>query len=108
MKTVSKDRPNQISKRAERHALQLLALPRMQAAIAELFMDAGLGPDAIVREIAQIATGPDKPEVRLRALDMAVRMTTGYAPTKSINANFNGDKLFDPKTFGDGVPPEID
>lgn len=109
MNTADRKRQNGLSKRADRHVQQLLALPRMQAAISEMFAEAGLATQDIVGEIAAIAkSSKEKTESRLRALDMAIRMTTGYAPTKSINANFNGDKLYDQKIFSDGAPPEID
>lgn len=109
MKNVTPD-GKQLNKRGERHAQQLLALPRVQQAIAEKFAAAGLSTDDIVAEIAKIAKGGKvKAETRLRAMDMAVRMTTGYAPNRNLNVNANvgGDKFFDREIFGDGKPPEV-
>lgn len=110
MKVVNEKRAGGITKRAERHAQQLLSLPRMQAQIAQMLADAGLSTQDIVGEIAQIATSTkEKAETRLRALDMAIRLTTGYAPTKSLNAHLHGgDKFFDKTVFSDGAAPEID
>jgi hypothetical protein len=110
---------------AIRQADYLLNMPRIQAALAEKFDEAGLSVGEVAAQITKIAKGEARfryqmldgdgavrdlerdiaPGDRLRALDMWARLTIGYAPTKATNLNLGGKiETFDPEAF-DKVPP---
>jgi hypothetical protein len=108
----------------------LLGMPRIQTALDEKFNAAGFSMDAVAAELAAIALKKKtyrvqvldgegvpvwlerevSPSDQMRALDMRIRMTTGYAPTKTtnLNANIKGtvgpDAMFDPEKF-QATPP---
>lgn len=86
-----------------------LRMPTTQAYLAEKLANAGLSTETQCQVLADIVKDAKvEPEVRLKGLDMAFRLTTGYAPTKQATLHVNADNFFDPKVFGDGSPPTID
>ncbi len=79
----------------------------MQAVWINAFAERRLSPADIARIIAKHAR-EGEPEHSLRAVDMAIRLTTGYAPTKSTSVSVQGrvDGFFDPDTMNN--PPQIE
>lgn len=121
--------PGRASRSAYLKADELLQLPRIQQALDKKFADAGLPIEDCATIIAEIAHGRsmgtkrvpvgDKveeidivptPRDRLAAIDMRVRMTTGYAPTKATNLNLNArtDQFFEREVFNDVPQPALD
>jgi hypothetical protein len=111
---------------ARRQADYLLGMPRIQQALATKLEAAGLSVDRALLEAANIATGHYRvreqaltkdgtvvelerdiaPSDRLRALELTFRLTTGFAPTKTFNANtqVGPDALFDEGEFSKAPP----
>lgn len=115
----------EITKNAKTQVEYLLNMPRIQQALDAKFDAAGFTMDKVAEICAEIAQGTKRirtqmlgpggaivelerdvsPGDRLRAVDVRVRMTSGYAPTKSVNANVTPPgRMFDPETW-DETPP---
>jgi hypothetical protein len=90
-----------------------MGMPRVQQSVADYLDAAKCGPEAASTEIALIALGKsmqpvDQQNTQLRALDMVIRLTTGYVPTRSaqLHANVKPDQFFDESEFQDAPPIE--
>jgi len=73
-----------------RKADELLRLPRIQQALSDKFDSAGFTLDRTTEIMASIAERSASDTDRLRACDMRIRMTIGYAPTKSASLQMHG------------------
>lgn len=82
---------------SEAKAKDLLGLPRVQEHIRQSFAAAGLDDKAIADRLKRIVEGSND-EVALRAIELAIKATTGFAPTKSAhlvrNENAGSDRFF--------------
>lgn len=101
----------EISVQADKRAKYFLDMPRMQRAVDETLNAHNFTLDKCAEIMAEIAT--DKAQSasdRLRAIDMRIRLTTGYAPTKSgvLHAHTNVDAFFDEKDFENAPPVTIE
>lgn len=114
----------EINRTAGKQVDYLLNMPRVQLALSEKFDAAGLSVDRCAAIVAEIASGDARvreqvltkdgvvelerdvsPADRLRAVDIRVRMTTGYAPTKQMNANVHvGGRLYSEEAWNDTPP----
>lgn len=97
-------------RKAKHAATRLLKLPRIQEAMLEEFDSVGFGMKDWAKIIKSIAKGEADPRARLAAVDMAIKLTTGYAPTKSanmhaVNVTASDDKLFSSESFAAAPKP---
>lgn len=101
----------QIMKNAEKKAKYFIDMPRAQRALDEIFAANNFGLDRCAEQIADIALDKTQSAAdRLRAIDMRIRMTVGYAPTKSaaLHAHTSVDGFFDEKDFENAPPVTIE
>lgn len=98
-----------------RKAEDMLSLPKIQNALDSKFNAVGLTMDRSVEIIANVAEGSAGDDaaivaLKLRAVDMRIRLTTGYAPTKSasIQAHMNVDGFFNEEQFKHPPPITVD
>lgn len=94
-----------------RHGRRLMNLPRIQAAVNEAFDKAGFTIEQAATELAGIAKNVEvAPEVRIRAIDLRFRLTTGLAVTpvvgKMRHEHSLSDKLFDESQMHNALPVE--
>lgn len=87
-----------------------LAAP--QAALFKAWKDQGLDPDSIGGRLAEIIKNGD-PEVALKAMDIYIKATIGFAPTNSRSINLHAhskgsDRFFDEAKFTNTPPPKTD
>jgi hypothetical protein len=97
----------------------LLSLPRIQnglrAEIVEAFKAANVEINDAAGVIGEIMLDKEQSATdRLRATDMFIRMTHGYAPTTAISARLHrhqherGDRNFDPEKMAQPPAMELD
>jgi hypothetical protein len=97
----------------DRRSRYLLTMPRIQAAIDQKFTEAGLSMERCAQIVSNIAEGRGEdvtPDHQLRAIDMRIRATVGYAPTKSIGVqqHLGKDQFFDPEAYEKTPPIETE
>lgn len=71
--------------------------PRVHSALRDRFQEAGLTGELIAKRLKTIIETEDA-ENSLKAIDIAIKVTGDYAPTKQQNLNVNASRAF----FGDG------
>ena len=92
----------------------LLRLPPVQQKLEDALVAAGFGVDRVAEIMATIANGdfedPHKAAVQIKALELRMKLTTGFAPTKSANAHFHGsvDNFFDDAAFSSAPPIDVE
>lgn len=98
-----------VSGAATKIARRNIGLPRIQQAIADAFEDAGVGLEACAATIRGVMEHGD-PETRLRAVELVLKATTGFATQKSTNLNITAksDTFFDPEAFAKTGPPKVE
>jgi hypothetical protein len=78
----------------ERKAVELLALPRTQQGLYEIFAACGLDVEGVVRPLAEIMQTPlggdVAPADKIAVANLFFKATTGFAPAKNLNANLHG------------------
>lgn len=121
-----KNRQRAINVRAERTVDYLLNMPRVQKALDEKFCAAGFTMERATEILAEIAEGTKRtsrqvlnadgavveletdvlPSDRMRAVEMRIRMTTGFAPTKAVNVHgkVQPDAFFNADEFAQTPP----
>jgi hypothetical protein len=99
------------SRGAVRQVKYLMGMPRIQESVATALDAANCGPTEAATEVAVIALGkskldPQTQALQLRALDMVIRLTTGYVPTRAmqLTAKVAPDQFFDEDEFKDAPP----
>lgn len=101
----------ELSVQAQTRAKYFLDMPRMQRAVNDILDARGFSLDRCAEIMAEIANDSEQTAAdRLRAVDMRIRLTTGYAPTKSgvLHAHAHVDGFFDEKDFEKAPPVTIE
>lgn len=88
--------------------MALLALPRIQNAIAERLSESGLSIDLVAERHRQLVMQMENPEVALRGVELYYKLVTGFAATKSANLQVHTrqDGFFTPEL--PAPPPQLD
>jgi len=97
--------------RAQSKGAQLMSLERVRLAVHDEFERSGLSVHDCAQIISDIAKNQSEDaDKRLRAIDMRVRMTFGYAPVHTRNVNLKGsiDKFFEAQNLDKTPPPNAE
>ena len=79
-------------KSASAVSAELMRKPEITMSIAELMHYHGLTHSYRIRRLKQHVDNPD-PHVSLKALDMSFKLDNTYPPQRSVNLNFNLQKI---------------
>ena len=90
-------------------ARKLVGLPKIQQALADAFETEGIGLSACAATLKDVMTTGD-PETRLRAVELVLKSTTGFATQKTANLQLHGraDAFFESETFAKTGPPRTE
>lgn len=82
------NRQGRFTKRAVRKARQMMRDPRTEDALREKFAEVGLDGRFIANRLRRLIESEDE-QAALKAIDIAIKVTGDYAPTKAQNFNAN-------------------